>query len=88
MPAKSGPFSIANYLPNSDLELPQGLLPQRALTQPNLFGGRSEEERRKKAKLYEGRSGGTANRDNATPRVVSDRIDIELLKRKTTRLSD
>lgn len=83
LPAKSGPFSIANYLPNSDLELPQGPLPQRAVTQPTLFQGRSEEERRKKAKLYEGRSVGTANRDNATTRVVSDRIDTELLKRKT-----
>lgn len=79
--AKSGPFSIANYLPNSDLELPQGPLPQRAVTWPNLFGGRSEEKRREKAKLHEGRSVGAANRDNATTRVVADRIDKELLKK-------
>lgn len=81
--AKSGPFSIENYLPNSDLELSQGPLPLRAVTQPNLFIGRSEAERRKKATLYEGRSVGTANRDNASTRVESDRIDTELLKRKT-----
>lgn len=83
LPAKCAPFSIANYLPNSDLELPQGPLPQRAVTWSNLFGGGSEEQRREKTKLYEGTSVGAANRDNATTRVVADRLDKELLKGKT-----